>query len=84
MIEEPARTFDQAILSAWQEELNATRDPSIKQQCLQQAPDLLPHFAEHYQQLKALRRRARRGLQRQWKRSLAGVALLLALGQAPR
>jgi hypothetical protein len=39
--------------------------------------------AAHYQQLKTLRRRVRRGLQRQWKRSLAGLALLLALGQAP-
>jgi hypothetical protein len=55
----------------------------IKEQCLQQEPDLLPRFAEHYQQLKALRRRVRRSLQRQWKRSLAGVALLIALGQAP-
>jgi hypothetical protein len=55
----------------------------IKEQCLQQEPDLLPRFVAHYQQLKALRRRVRRSLQRQWKRSLAGVALLLALGQAP-
>ena len=30
-----------------------------------------------------LRPKVRRSLQRQWKRSLAGVALLLALGQAP-
>src|SRR5215213_5215380 len=61
----------------------ATRNPIIKEQCLQQESDLLPRFAEHYQQLNGLRRRVRRGLQRQWKRSLAGVALLLALGQAP-
>src|SRR5215211_9083305 len=71
------------MLSAWQDELKATRNPIIKEQCLQQEPDLLPRFAEHYQQLKALRRRVRRTLQRQWKRSLAGVALLIALGQAP-
>src|SRR5215212_169630 len=83
MIEEPTRTFDQTILSTWQEELNATRDPIIKEQGLEREPELLPRFAQHYQQLKALRRRVRRGLQRQWKRSLAGVALLLALGQAP-
>ncbi|HKF93838.1 MAG TPA: hypothetical protein VKB96_04400, partial [Gammaproteobacteria bacterium] len=44
---------------------------------------MLPQFAAHYQQLKTLRRRVRRGLQRQWKRSLAGVALLITLGQAP-
>src|SRR5215211_4296275 len=79
----PTRTLDPTILSAWQEELNATRDPSIQQQCLQRGPDLLPQFAAHYQQLKALRRRVRRSLQRQWKQSLAGLALLIALGQAP-
>jgi len=42
-----------------------------------------PRFAKHYPQLKALRQRVRRNLQRQWKRYLAGVVLLLALGQAP-
>src|SRR5215213_8718884 len=79
----PTRSFDQALLSAWQAELKATPNPIIKEQCLQQEPDLLPHFAAHYQQLKALRRHMRRSLQRQCKRSLAGVALLIALGQAP-
>src|SRR5829696_4266120 len=83
MTEEPTSTFDQATLSAWQAELEASNNPSIKQQCLQREPELLPRFAAHYQQLKTLRRRVRRSLQRQWKRSLAGVALLLALGQAP-
>jgi hypothetical protein len=83
MSQEPIRTLDQALLSAWQAELKATRNPSMKQQCSQREPELLPRFSEHYQQLKALRRRVRRGLQRQWKRSLAGLALLLALGQAP-
>jgi hypothetical protein len=74
---------DQALLSAWQAELKATRNRIIKEQCLQREAQLLSRFAEHYQQLKALRRRVRRSLQRQWKRSLAGLALLLALGQAP-
>jgi hypothetical protein len=83
MTEAPTRTFDQAMLSAWQEQLKATRNPIIKEPCLQQAPELLPCFAAHYGKLKALRRRVRRSLQRQWKRSLAGLALLLALGQAP-
>src|SRR5215210_2607493 len=83
MTEEPSRTLHQALLSAWQDELKATGDAPLKQQCLQQEPDLLPRFAAQYQQLRALRRRVRRGLQRQWKRSLAGVALLIALGQAP-
>jgi hypothetical protein len=78
-----SRTYDQAVLAAWQDELKATDDASIRQQCLQQESELLPHFAEHYQQLKALRRKVRRNLQRQWKRSLAGIALLFVLGQAP-
>src|SRR5215208_5149735 len=77
------RTFDQTLLSAWQEQLKATRNPIIKEQCLQQEPDLLPQFAAQYQRLKALPRRMRRALQRQWRCSLAGIALLLALGQAP-
>jgi hypothetical protein len=71
MTEEPLRTLHQALLSAWQDELKATPNPIIKEQCLQQESDLLPRFAAHYQQLKALRRRVRRSLQRQWKRSLA-------------
>jgi hypothetical protein len=83
MSQEPSRTFDQAMLSAWQDELKATPNPIVKEQCLPQESDLLPRFAAHYQQLKALRRQMRRSLQRQWKRSLAGVALLIALGQAP-
>src|SRR5215208_3164212 len=83
MTEEPSRTLDQALLAAWQAELKAAPNPIIKEQCLPQEPELLPCFAEHYQQLKALPRQVRRSLQRQWKRSLAGVALLLAFGQAP-
>ena len=56
MTAEPIRTLDQALLSAWQDELKATPNPIIKEPCLQQEPDLLPRFAQHYQQLKALRR----------------------------
>jgi hypothetical protein len=81
MNKEPIRVFDQAVLSAWQDELKATRNATIKRQCLQQELGLLPRFVEQYQQLKALRRRVRRSLQRQWKRSLAGVALLIARPQ---
>jgi hypothetical protein len=67
MSDGPSRTFDQALLSAWQAELKATPNPIIKEQCLPQAPDLRPRFAAQYQELKALRRRVRRSLQRQWK-----------------
>src|SRR5215217_2863493 len=83
MTDDPSRTFDQATLSAWQAELKATRDPSLKQQLSHREGELLPQFIEHYQQLKGLRRRVRRGLQRKCKQSLAGIALLLALGQGP-
>ena len=83
MTEEPLRTFAPALLSACQDELKATRDPSLKQQLSQSEGELLPCFVAHYQQLKALLRRLRRSLQCRWKRSLAGVALLVALGQAP-
>jgi hypothetical protein len=42
--------------------------------------ELLPKFAAYYQQLRALPRRTRRMLQRRFAPSLAGAALLLALG----
>jgi len=44
---------------------------------------LLPRFAAHYTQLRALPRRVRRALQRKWGPSLASLALWLALGQSP-
>ena len=83
MPQELSETSDQVMLSAWQAELNAIGNRNLRQQCQQQEGELLPRFAEHYQQLKTLPRRLRRSLQRHWKRSLAGVALLMALGQAP-
>ena len=47
------------------------------------APPLWPRFAGYYQGLARLPQRARRALQRRWRRSLGGLALLCALGQAP-
>ncbi|MGH8589889.1 MAG: right-handed parallel beta-helix repeat-containing protein [Gammaproteobacteria bacterium] len=47
------------------------------------SPALWPRFAGYYQALARLPRKARRALQRRWRRSLGGLALLLALGQAP-
>ena len=41
------------------------------------------HFPAQYQRLPALPRRVRRALQRQWRQSFAGIALLLALGEVP-
>ena len=46
-------------------------------------PELPPRFAAYYTQLRALPRRVRRALQRQWRLPLAGIALGLALGQLP-
>ncbi len=77
-------TSDQTILSAWQQGISETsKDTAFKQALLQRECALLPCFADHYQRLKALPRSMRRALQRQWRRSLAGLALLLVLGQAP-
>jgi len=44
---------------------------------------LWPRFTAFYQDLARLPRKARRALQRRWRRSLAGIALLHALGQVP-
>ncbi len=46
-------------------------------------PTLRPRFAGYYQRLAYLPRKARRALRRRWRRSLGGLALLCALGQAP-
>src|SRR5215212_8743416 len=74
---------NQAILAPRQDGLEAICGPSQKHQLSYRESELLPRFAAHYQQLKALRRRVRRSLQRQWKHSLAGLALLITLGQTP-
>jgi hypothetical protein len=44
---------------------------------------LWPRFAACYEDVARLPRKARRALQRRWRRSLAGIALLHALGQVP-
>ena len=44
---------------------------------------LAPSFNDYHLQLQVLPRRVRRALQRQWKQSLASIALMLALGLAP-
>ena len=60
----------------------AARNPKL---CplMKRAPDLWPGLVRCYLQLARLPRKLRRQLQRRWKRSLAALALLLALGQAP-
>ena len=75
---------DPSILYAWQAQVaQSARDPGLPQPLVCQQSELWTRFAAHYQALKSLRRPVRRRLQRHWKRSLAGVALLLALGAIP-
>jgi hypothetical protein len=76
---------DQSIFHAWREGVSqAAKQLPLKPPLLAaQAPELLPRFSAHYQRLKTLSRPVRRRLQRQWKRSLAGIALLMALGAQP-
>jgi hypothetical protein len=75
------RISDPAILPA--PHLQTTLYLILKQQLSQKEGELLPAFHSYYEKLRALPRRMRRALQRYSKRSLAGIALLLALGQAP-
>ena len=60
----------------------ASRNPEL---CplMERGPDLWPGLVSGYLHLTRLPRKLQRQLQRRWKRSLAGLALLLALGQAP-
>jgi hypothetical protein len=44
MTQEPTRTFDQAMVSVWEDELKATRDPSLKQQLSYREDELLPRL----------------------------------------
>src|SRR5205814_6146093 len=77
-------TLDARVRAAWQEQVaTAVNSPGLLPALVQRRQELLPRFAACYTQLRALPRRVRRALQRQWKQSLAGVALLLALGQGP-
>jgi hypothetical protein len=70
------------LLRAWRQGIAEASKHSddVAQQARWREPELLPEFTRHYQQLTALSRQVRRRLQRQWRRSLAGIALLLALG----
>ena len=44
---------------------------------------LWPRFATFYRGIARLPRKARRALQRRWRRSLGGIALLYAFGHVP-
>ena len=71
---------DPQVLAFFQQELARTAGlPGLAAA----GPALWPRFAGCYQGLTRLPRRLRRALQRRWRRSLGGIALLCALGQAP-
>ena len=79
-----ASILDAHVRAAWQEQIAAARQrPGLLPELLRRRDELLPRFAAYYTYLRALPRRARRALQRQWHLPLAGVALMLALGQSP-
>ena len=79
-----ASILDAHVRAAWQEQIAAARQrPGLLPELLRRRDELLPRFAAYYTYLRALPRRVRRALQRQWRMPLAGVALMLALGQSP-
>ena len=76
--------LDAHVRAAWQEQIAAARQrPGLLPELVRRRDELPPRFAAHYIQLRALPRRVRRALQRQLRMPLAGVALMLALGQTP-
>lgn len=62
--------------------LHPISPPDLLPAVLPHRHEPLPRFATTYQQLRVLPRRVRQVLQRRWKQSLAGVALLLTLGDS--
>jgi hypothetical protein len=79
-----ARTTDQDVLPAWETQVaEAARNATLNHIIKAREAELLPLFAAHYERLTALPRCARRRLQRHGRRSLAALALWLALGATP-
>ncbi|HEX5651286.1 MAG TPA: choice-of-anchor Q domain-containing protein [Steroidobacteraceae bacterium] len=69
------RAFEEACRAVFQEP--GQRTVRLRQR------ELYRHFTTHYARLISLPRRARRSIERRWKRRLCAVSLLLALGQVP-
>lgn len=66
---------DDSIVSLWQEQIAiASGNAKLRRQLEGEKDELFFPFAEHYRKLRGLPRRARRTIQRKWKRRLAGVA----------
>ena len=77
-------TADPEIRVRFQAQLaEAHATPVLSRLVRRPTADLYPRYSGYYRQLCQLPRRVRRQLQRQWRRSLSAIALLLALGQAP-
>src|ERR1044071_1416790 len=91
------RPADESVVSAWDSELRRIKTPWIEQLLAEQGQELFQRFTSSYNELRVLPRNARRALQRklarsedgtipaEWRRrlaySIAGAALLVALGQ---
>jgi parallel beta-helix repeat protein len=76
--------LDSVVVDAWHHALAETaQEPWLARLVVQRSATLLPRFCHFYTQLRALPRRTRRALQRQLALSMAGAALLLALGHGP-
>ena len=86
-MQQPSHTsiLDTDVQAAWHEQIAAARQRcrGLLPEIMRRRDELLPRFAAYYTYLRALPRRVRRALQRQWRLPLAGVALMLALGQSP-
>src|SRR5262249_2332166 len=71
------------IRAAWQAQVAAARKtPGLLPTLVQRRQDLLPRFAQAYDELRALPQRVQRLVQRRLGQSLGGAALLLVLGSA--
>ena len=85
-MQQPSHTaiLDTDVQAAWEKQIAAAwQRPGLVPEIMRHRDELLPRFAAYYTHLQALPRRVRRALQRQWRMPLAGVALMLALGQSP-
>jgi hypothetical protein len=72
------------VWAAWQAQVAAlARHAPLHRQFLGHERAFFPRFAAPYTRLRACPRRVRRALRRQWRRPLAGLAVLLTLGGSP-
>ena len=72
-----------SAMAAWHAQVSRARTPALAEELRARQNELLPRFAAAYARLRRVSRRTRRMLQRNVAVSLAGAALLLALGQNP-